>query len=108
MSEVFEEKLLKEGSDGSGADADEDIVDGDLSVVFFAAGIVEAGDPSRCEVAEYVGVVRLPVTVVPFADNDSGDGVESTGLSLGLCRGRSSGGPDAEATGAGQRRRMWR
>ena len=78
MGEVFEEKLLKEGSDGAGTDTNEDIVDGDLSVVFFATGIVEAGDAAGGEVAEDVGVIWLPAAVVSLADNDSGDGVERT------------------------------
>ena len=51
MGEVLEEKLLEEGSDGSGADADEDIVDGDLSVMAVAIGIVEAGEASGCEIS---------------------------------------------------------
>ena len=42
MGQVFEEELLEEGSDGAGADADKDIVDSDLGVVFLAVGIVEA------------------------------------------------------------------
>ena len=41
VGEVLEEKLLEEGSDGAGADADEDVVDSDLGVVLFALGIVE-------------------------------------------------------------------
>ena len=79
MSEVFEEELLEKGSDGAGADADEDVVDGDLGVVVFAVGIVEAGDAAGGEVAKDVGVVWLPVSVVAFADDDGGDGVEGAG-----------------------------
>jgi len=82
MGEVFEEKLLKEGSDGAGANADKDVVDGDLSVMLFAVGIVEAGDTARCEIAENVGVVGLPVAIVSFTDDDSGDGVERTGNNM--------------------------
>ena len=69
VGEVLEEKLLEEGSDGAGADADEDVVDGNLSVVAVAIGIVEAGDASGCEISENVGVVWLPVSVVPLADD---------------------------------------
>jgi hypothetical protein len=51
VGEMLEEKLLEEGSDGSGADADEDVVDGNLSVVAVASRIVETGDPSGCEIS---------------------------------------------------------
>ena len=79
MGDVLEEKLLEEGSDGSSADADEDIVDGNLSVVAVAIGIVETGETSGCEISQNVGVVWLPVSVVPLADDYSRHGVESTG-----------------------------
>jgi hypothetical protein len=79
VGEVLEEKLLEEGSDGSSADADEDIVDSNLSIVAVAIGIVETGDASGCEVSQNVGVVWLPVSVVPLADDYGRHGVESTG-----------------------------
>ena len=79
MSEVFEEELLEKGSDCAGANTDEDVVDGNLGVVFFAVGIVEAGDAASGQVAKDVGVVWLPMSVVSFADNDGGDGVEGAG-----------------------------
>ena len=69
MGEVLEKELLEEGADGSGADADEDVVDGDLSVVTVAIGIVKAGEASGCEISEDVGVVWLPVSVVSLADD---------------------------------------
>ena len=42
VGKVLEKKLLKEGSDCACTDTDEDIVDGDLRVVLFAVGVVEA------------------------------------------------------------------
>jgi hypothetical protein len=76
---VLEEEFLEESNDGAGADADEDVVDSDLGVMFFAAGVVKAGDGAGGEVAENVGVVRLPAAVVALADDDGGDGIEGTG-----------------------------
>lgn len=76
MGQVFQEELLEEGSDGACAYADKDVVDSDLGVVFLAVGIVEAGDTAGGEIAEDVGVVWLPVSVVAFADDYRRDGVE--------------------------------
>ena len=78
MGEVLEEELLEESADGSRADADEDVGDGDLSIMFIAVRVVEAGDAAGREVSEDVGVVWLPVSVVAFADDDGRDGVEGT------------------------------
>ena len=76
MGEVLKEKFLEEGSDGAGADADEDVVDGDLGVVAVAVRVVAAGDAASGEVAEDIGVIRLPVSVVALADDDGRYGVE--------------------------------
>ena len=78
MGEVLQEKLLKESADGAGTDADEDVVDGDLSIVPIAVWIVETGDASGCEVSKDVGVVWLPVAAVAFADENGCDGVEGS------------------------------
>jgi hypothetical protein len=64
---MFEKELLEQGADGSGADADEDVIDGDLGIVPVAVRIVEAGDAPSCEISEDVGVVWLPMSVVPLA-----------------------------------------
>ena len=76
VGEVLEEELLEESADGSGADADEDVVDGDLGIMFIAVRVVEAGDAAGREVSEDVRVVWLPVSVVALADDDGRDGVE--------------------------------
>ncbi len=58
-------------------------------------GIRESG---RGQVATYARVVRLQAAVVSLADEWAGECVESARLALYPCPGRSSAGPDAEAT----------
>ena len=86
VGDVLEEKLLEEGSDGSSADSDEDIVDGNLSVVAVAIGIVETGETSGCEISQNVGVVWLPVSVVAFADCNRRYRIEGTNHNGASCR----------------------
>src|SRR5271170_6828240 len=76
--DFFDEKLLKEGADGSGAGADEPVVNGEAGASV-GGGIVGVGEAGGGEVAEDVGVVGLPVAVVSLADDDGGYGVEGSG-----------------------------
>jgi hypothetical protein len=55
VSEVLEEKFLEDSADGAGPNADENIVDCDLGVMFFAIWVVKTGEAACGEVAENVG-----------------------------------------------------
>ena len=76
--DFFHEELLKQGADCSGGSTDEPVVDGQASAGAVGGGVVHVGDPCRCEIAEDVGVVWLPVAAVAFADENGCDGVEGS------------------------------
>ena len=76
-SDVSEGELLKERAEGACRDIQQRVRHGDLDIVTAADRIPGTGQTGSGQIAEHIGVVRLPVTVVSFADHDRRCSVKS-------------------------------
>src|ERR1700730_6621403 len=80
-SQLLKHEFLSEVTRRRTADTDSGVLQRQSDAPAILRGILEIGQPSRCETPEYSRVVRLPVSVVSLLDDGARDGVNHSGFS---------------------------
>src|SRR5689334_16831046 len=74
--EFAEQELLHHGASRASCQSNRSVRKGESHAISVRGWIVKVRKAARCQVAQHVGIVGLPVSVVALADDGIGQGIK--------------------------------